>query len=77
MCGIRAEQVLRRATARLEAQRKRSGRSAGAPAPEIYAGLPLVAAIDREPRRTITPDHRRLLADGVDPVPAKIFYFTV
>ena len=56
------QSVLRRATARLEAQRKAREEAQERLRSEIYAKLPRVAAIDRELRRTITQDHRRLPA---------------
>ena len=47
------QSVLRRATARLEAQRKAREEAQERLRSEIYAKLPRVAAIDRELRRTI------------------------
>ena len=62
--------VLRRATARLEAQRKAREEAQERLRSEIYAKLPRVAAIDRELRRTITQIIAASLRDGSDPVPA-------
>ena len=62
--------VLRRATARLEAQRKAREEAQERLRSEIYTKLPRVAAIDRELRRTITQIIAASLRDGSDPVPA-------
>ena len=64
------QSVLRRATARLEAQRKAREEAQERLRSEIYAKLPRVAAIDRELRRTITQIIAASLRDGSDPVPA-------
>ena len=65
-----SRRVLRRATARLEAQRKAREEAQERLRSEIYAKLPRVAAIDRELRRTITQIIAASLRDGSDPVPA-------
>ena len=64
------QSVLRRATARLEAQRKAREEAQERLRSEIYTKLPRVAAIDRELRRTITQIIAASLRDGSDPVPA-------
>ena len=64
------QSVLRRATARLEAQRKAREEAQERLRSEIYAKLPRVAAIDRELRRTITQIIAASLRSGSDPVPA-------
>ena len=63
------QSVLRRATARLEAQRKAREEAQERLRSEIYAKLPRVAAIDRELRRTITQIIAASLRDGSDPEP--------
>ena len=61
---------LRRATERLEDQRRRREDQQNARRREIYAAIPRVAEIDRQLRRTIVDIIAASLRQGNDPVPA-------
>ena len=62
--------VLKRANARLSAQRAARESAADTLRAEIYEKLPRVAAIDRELRRTMAQIIKAALKDGTDPRPA-------
>ena len=62
--------VLRRATQRLEAERKRRAEELERRRAKIYAQLPRVAEIDRELRQTILQIISASLREGSNPVPA-------
>lgn len=64
------QNVLRRATERLEDQRRRREDQQNARRREIYAAIPRVAEIDRQLRRTIVDIIAASLRQGSDPVPA-------
>ena len=64
------QNVLRRATERLEDQRRRREDQQNARRREIYAAIPRVAEIDRQLRRTIVDIIAASLRQGNDPVPA-------
>ena len=64
------QNVLRRATERLEDQRRRLEEKQNARRREIYAAIPRVAEIDRQLRRTIVDIIAASLRQGNDPVPA-------
>ena len=64
------QNVLRRATERLEDQRRRREDQQNARRREIYAAVPRVAEIDRQLRRTIVDIIAASLRQGSDPVPA-------
>ena len=64
------QNVLRRATERLEDQRRRREDQQNARRREIYADIPRVAEIDRQLRRTIVDIIAASLRQGNDPVPA-------
>ncbi len=62
--------VLRRATARLEEEKKARGEALARREREVYAKAPRVAEIDRQLRRTILDIIAASLRDGTDPAPA-------
>ena len=64
------QNVIRRATERLEDQRRRREDQQNARRREIYAAIPRVAEIDRQLRRTIVDIIAASLRQGNDPVPA-------
>ena len=64
------QNVLRRATERLEDRRRRREEQQNARRREIYAAIPRVAEIDRQLRRTIVDIIAASLRQGSDPVPA-------
>ena len=64
------QNVLRRATGRLEDRRRRREEQQNARRREIYAAIPRVAEIDRQLRRTIVDIIAASLRQGNDPVPA-------
>ena len=64
------QNVLRRATERLEDQRRQLEEKQNARRREIYAAIPRVAEIDRQLRRTIVDIIAASLRQGNDPVPA-------
>ena len=64
------QNVLRRATERLEGQRRLREEQQNTRRREIYAAIPRVAEIDRQLRRTIVDIIASSLRQGNDPVPA-------
>ncbi len=62
--------VLRRATARLEEEKKARSEALARKEREVYAKAPRVAEIDRQLRRTILDIVAASLRDGADPAPA-------